>query len=878
MARKPIEPGGNVALLRPVASPVDTYVRPGRSNLRDVAESLASIEPELKEFLDGRARKEAEADKLRGEAAFYRNNSEGYAEAVRSGKIPAQSSPAFVRAYKNAQGNVAGHQLEDRFWQDYVAWSGKYNEDADFDTWTAEWIAKNIGTDDPDVLKGILPHVGLIQQNGRAKYTADRHEQVYGGHLNTSIAVANRAIEEGDEAGLASETGTDYAAVFGKIDGQREAWVKSGGRGEDFDKAMVDAMSAKVLSLKDPQLLKWFDRKIPGKDITYGEDAYGAIVKKNTVEALEVIARRATTEDAERQRKEDQAHKDAAHRQAVELLAKDPAAPIPDELLREGEKYDPTFKVRIEEWRKALGEGFSDPDRVKAVYSRILEGQENSYKIVQDAFTQGVFGRPEDLTAAYNFAKSFEDNRTRLDDALGSSTSKSFESAIDIRTKGKNKETLEPIAGMSNEGYEATYDYRRMVQEWVLANPSATLMEREDAINKIGKQILDRITDPSEAGLEAGTYDRPADADFANPFTKGTAPIPNGQPQQHPASPQEDEERGDVESYINGLSPGQLQVIDEQAKARGLSREDAVRERLGIKPRADAGEDGLVQKASYSPSEKREVGLTPEQATAFIDEALAASTTVEGDGAEFLGNDASTGLLLSLIRRHEAAGNYNAVFGQPKASRDLSDYSVDQILAQQVAARRRGAPSTAIGGYQFIYKTLRSLKDDMGLSGSERFTPELQDCMAVQLLKRRGWDTFRAGNMSKRQFAFRLSQEWASLPNPTPGAATTLGTASTHLRPRRGGSTAPSASHFKDTQWTRQSSRSSSRTWRPPSRTMGSPWTPWRLSLGPPSSWASRRPPRPPVAQCRLRARHAPMAPPTTSLPPRSRAWGMPRA
>jgi hypothetical protein len=39
----------------------------------------------------------------------------------------------------------------------------------------------------------------------------------------------------------------------------------------------------------------------------------------------------------------------------------------------------------------------------------------------------------------------------------------------------------------------------------------------------------------------------------------------------------------------------------------------------------------------------------------------------------------------------------------------------------------------------------------------------------MQLLKRRGWDAFRAGKLSKRQFAFRLSQEWASLPNPKTG-------------------------------------------------------------------------------------------------------------
>jgi hypothetical protein len=87
----------------------------------------------------------------------------------------------------------------------------------------------------------------------------------------------------------------------------------------------------------------------------------------------------------------------------------------------------------------------------------------------------------------------------------------------------------------------------------------------------------------------------------------------------------------------------------------------------------------------------------------------------------------------------------------------------------QVAARARGAKSTAIGGPQFLYKTLRGLKDDMGLTGSEKFTPALQTEMAMQLLRQRGWDQYKAGTLSQRAFALNLSQEWASLPDPRTG-------------------------------------------------------------------------------------------------------------
>ncbi|KQP81768.1 hypothetical protein ASF60_22185 [Methylobacterium sp. Leaf113] len=79
----------------------------------------------------------------------------------------------------------------------------------------------------------------------------------------------------------------------------------------------------------------------------------------------------------------------------------------------------------------------------------------------------------------------------------------------------------------------------------------------------------------------------------------------------------------------------------------------------------------------------------------------------------------------------------------------------------------RGTESSATGRYQFMKKTLRGLKQEMGLSGTERFSPELQDRMALQLLNRRGYSEWQAGRITDAQFANRLALEWASLPNIT---------------------------------------------------------------------------------------------------------------
>jgi muramidase (phage lysozyme) len=143
--------------------------------------------------------------------------------------------------------------------------------------------------------------------------------------------------------------------------------------------------------------------------------------------------------------------------------------------------------------------------------------------------------------------------------------------------------------------------------------------------------------------------------------------------------------------------------------------------------------------------------MTGEIASRLLDQSL---TDSQGPG-QAMGNvtkvpavqgvDPQAQKLIGLILDHEAAGNWNAVYGNAHNKTDLGQYSLNQILAMQVAARARGAKSTAIGGPQFIYKTLRNLKDTMGLTGNGEVHPKLQTEMAMVLLRQRGWDQYKAG-------------------------------------------------------------------------------------------------------------------------------------
>ena len=124
-------------------------------------------------------------------------------------------------------------------------------------------------------------------------------------------------------------------------------------------------------------------------------------------------------------------------------------------------------------------------------------------------------------------------------------------------------------------------------------------------------------------------------------------------------------------------------------------------------------------------------------------------------------------LLLEAIRKHEAPKGYGQIYGGAKGvskSVDVSKLTLNEVLSLQSRMLAAGSASTASGGYQFIRKTLLATISQMGLKGSEVWSPELQDRMAIHLMMGRGLGKYLDGRMSREDFANNLAKEWASLP------------------------------------------------------------------------------------------------------------------
>ena len=73
----------------------------------------------------------------------------------------------------------------------------------------------------------------------------------------------------------------------------------------------------------------------------------------------------------------------------------------------------------------------------------------------------------------------------------------------------------------------------------------------------------------------------------------------------------------------------------------------------------------------------------------------------------------------------------------------------------------------AIGRYQFIPSTLRSVVNQVGIPLDSYFSPEVQDRLSDVLLADAGLAAFTSGQMPRRQFMNNLAKIWAGFPNST---------------------------------------------------------------------------------------------------------------
>lgn len=587
--------------LQPAAAPVDTYVRPvtpQESNLTDVARSLSNISTPLADWAAKEDEKRKANDAIRGEAQFHKDNEIGYAEGVRQGVIPPNKSPEFVNGYKRAQGSTAGFQLESDLSASFDKWDGKTDGNPDaFNAWFRDNTAGKITTDDPEILKGLVPHMRELQNKFHDRWQAEVSKNTqYTGQAAFSGLMAS-TIDAYQRDGIANKQGTDYATLGTTLDAIREKGFEIGIKKAKIDELMIDAITTRAEVHRDGDLLKLLDTR-GASGINLAETPYGQAKKLATTNTLMSIWKTETAEERARVDREDRKNAQAAKGRITDSLLKNPDAELDESDLKTIQKLDGNFKLDVMEWRKKVRENdiAEDPSKVAQVYQEILSGGG------QDALWKGVrsevIRNPDTMAKAQTFVKAMDDYAKQPGKVLEGSAAKSY--LKQIETMGQDSRfSASRILGdstMTEDGRRAMRDYRYGMMLWQTQNPNASVLEQEKRATELGEQVVKGLGVGSQQGKYAPSPEvqevvpqGPFGPPRPSPTTGGAAPqsraavpaTPPATAEETPAWLQKFNAAKDGPPSIDslGIPPDELERINARAASQGKSPQDLINEK-----------------------------------------------------------------------------------------------------------------------------------------------------------------------------------------------------------------------------------------------------------------------------------------------------------
>lgn len=122
--------------------------------------------------------------------------------------------------------------------------------------------------------------------------------------------------------------------------------------------------------------------------------------------------------------------------------------------------------------------------------------------------------------------------------------------------------------------------------------------------------------------------------------------------------------------------------------------------------------------------------------------------------------------LLALIRRVSWTGTYESIGGCLDMAEKIrpTTMSVSQVLKYQADSLAGGASTCTIGAYKITRRTLESHQKNLRISAERKFSPQLQDRIALEILRNNGLKKFIAGDLSLEDFGNRLAELWGVLP------------------------------------------------------------------------------------------------------------------
>lgn len=239
-----------------------------------------------------------------------------------------------------------------------------------------------------------------------------------------------------------------------------------------------------------------------------------------------------------------------------------------------------------------------------------------------------------------------------------------------------------------------------------------------------------------------------------------------------------DQVKDKVVSFVQKVLTDPAGAIKEVAEVASKSLHDKIAEtEKGAKALDKVGETTAKTLAFFGNEEAQKAVEINEGKPAVTAKGLAVGVAkATRDTVKRMTGGASNGYenLGRLIASGE--GDYNSVNrGLVKGKNlgafqtDLSKMTINQILARNKLKPGDKNRMNAVGKYQIIASTMKQAMKAMGLSGNEKFTPELQEKIFREFLipKRKGLnDYLKGGKTSLDRAQYEAAMEWASIPVP----------------------------------------------------------------------------------------------------------------
>jgi hypothetical protein len=467
-----------------------------------------------------------------------------------------------MEGFNRAQGQTSGIRMRQDFNARFQAWEGRHSASPEeFQSWYGDFVNEHLTSENPEQLGSLLPHVETLTEDAYGTFQRVRGERLMEEAVTTHIGVSAITIDEAFNQALGNPDGVPFTELWADLLAQRDGALATGIPRQRYDQNLFDTIIAKAAEHGDIDILELLDETLPGHTVPLGQqpdflqDRLGAESR-----VLRIIANR-EDEEASAQEERDEEREETIIREVMRFLSDNPTGRIDQRVMDEWAVYDPMALRKLEDVRSTFvtAQSTEDPRAILEVEMHIFEGARRS-EIIGMAGPNGPIRSVQTLRRLLGQVdQRVEFSRQMLNAPALQRYREFLMSQLGARRNAFD--VYQPRTRPTEEYIAAVRDLEIAAMEWFRDNPNASVLERQSAMDEIGRYIIARVEGDARS-LDDPQYG--SQEDYLEAL--------GDQERQAPSIPdQQAAERADRLPVTPGYGPPELESPDEQTQ-RVLNR------------------------------------------------------------------------------------------------------------------------------------------------------------------------------------------------------------------------------------------------------------------------------------------------------------------